>query len=349
MKTWLFNIWMILAGSMTIVSCTNDDAPIAQVGGKVPVRLTLSFSGAPSTRDVDNKDNTLDYTTSEQNNIANAYLLLVNNNDEIVEVISELIVNQENPEAITLSGVMSNYKEAETMVVMTNIQNQGFATDITSWLKSYTDINELYAAAIFSNSDVNGWDITKRSIPMWGTTPVPTHFINGTAHASVDLYRALGKVNIWINQKQGFEGFQIDSIKVRQSLDRGFCVSSKTPNTNVNVQYTEVGTDIPTTAQVRNDILYICNAETRAFSDKIYLPEQQNDENATAVCLDVYYTYNNVSKSKTLNFADYQWDVIRNHSYIFNISSVTQTSIECKLYYVVENWEEVTINIPDFN
>lgn len=349
MKTWLFNIWMILVACLTIVSCTNDDAPIAQEESKVPVRLTLSFSDTPLTRDVDNKEETLDYTTTEQNYIANAYLLLVNGNNEIVEVVSELLVDQEDPDAIVLSGLISNYQEASKIVVLTNIKNQGIATNVASWLGGFTDINALYAEAIFSNTDINGWNISTRSIPMWGTTSMPTTVVNGNVNASVSLYRALGKVNIWINEKKGFEGFQIDSIRLRNSLDRGFCVSGKVPNASVNVQYANVGSDVPATAQVRNDIVYNCQAETKAYSDKIYLPEQLNDDASKAVCMDVYYTYNDQSKSKTLNFADYDWDIIRNHSYIFNISSVTQTTIDCKLYYVVENWEEVTINIPEFN
>ena len=68
-----------------------------------------------------------------------------------------------------------------------------------------------------------------------------------------------------------------------------------------------------------------------------------------SVTLTVHYTYNGISKNNVIRFNDYHWDIIRNHSYIFNISAVTPTTIECKLYYVVEKWDEVTINLPNFN
>jgi len=112
------------------------------------------------------------------------------------------------------------------------------------------------------------------------------------------------------------------------------------------MQYTEAY--IPTNAQARGDVEYNCQSATTAFSDLIYLPEQLNNE-TQSVTLTVHYTYNGISKSKAISFSDHKWDIIRNHSYVFNISSVTPTTIECKLYYVVENWDEVTINIPDFN
>lgn len=351
MKTWLFNTMMTVVCCLVITSCATDEIPIEHNESMVPVQLTLSFSGTPTTRDVNSSDEVLDYTTEQQNRIDNAYILITDSESKLVEVIENLTITKETSSEYTLYGKMEEYQTASSIIVLANIKNQGINTnsqEVGAWLKGFvgSSIQDLYNASIYTNADTKGWDIATRAIPMWGTTTIPATVNNGTVTASCNLYRALAKVNVWVNEKKGFEGFQLDKIVVSNQLDRGYCVSGKTPNSQIDVQYTE--TYIPTNAQARGDVEYNCQSATTAFSDLIYLPEQLNNE-TQSVTLTVHYTYNGISKSKAISFSDHKWDIIRNHSYVFNISSVTPTTIECKLYYVVENWDEVTINIPDFN
>ena len=342
MKTWLFKTMITAICCLTITSCATDEIPIEHNESAVPVQLTLSFSGTPTTRDVNNSNEELDYTTEQQNRINNAYIVLTDNNNKIVEVIENLTITQQTSSKYTLYGKIEEYKSAKNIVVLVNIKDQGINTNsmtIGNWLKSFVGetIQNLYAATIYTNTDTNGWDITSRAIPMWGTTTFPATFSNGTAIASCDLQRALAKVNIWVNEKKGFEGFQLDKIIVNNQLDKGYCTSGNSEETY-----------IPTNAQTRTAIEYNCQSATTAFSDLIYLPEQLNND-TKSVTLTVHYTYNGISKNNVISFNDYQWDIIRNHSYIFNISAVTPTTIECKLYYVVEKWDEVPINLPNFN
>ena len=80
----------------------------------------------------------------------------------------------------------------------------------------------------------------------------------------------------------------------------------------------------------------------------IYLPEQSNTATgSTPVKLLVEYTYNGVSytgdKAGVIEFKDSDtsqaFDVVRNHSYIFNITSV---GAELGLTCVVQEWEKET-------
>ena len=57
----------------------------------------------------------------------------------------------------------------------------------------------------------------------------------------------------------------------------------------------------------------------------------------------IYYTYNGQDKQVTATFNE---DIIRNHSYIFNINKVNEVTEE--IYYVVDEWDQETINIPSF-
>lgn len=350
MKTWLFNIIMTVVCALTIISCTTEEIALEQNEGTVPVQLTLSFSGTPIARDVEDSDDELDYTTQQQNQIENAYILMTDSEGEVLEVIDELTITAQISGGYQLYGRMNKYNDASNIVVLANIKNQGINTntqDIDTWLKSFEgkSIQSLYEAAIYTNTDTYGWNIASRPIPMWGKT-VLNSVSNGGVAATCILYRALAKVNIWVNEKNGFSGFELNKIEVSGQMDRGYCVSEKIADAKIEVQYTE--TSVPTTAQTGNKVEYNCNGAEKYFSDQIYLPEQVNTSEKS-VALKVYYTYNGTQMTKDIIFSDYQWDIIRNHSYIFNISKVTPTTIECKLYYVVEEWDEATINIPNFN
>ena len=73
----------------------------------------------------------------------------------------------------------------------------------------------------------------------------------------------------------------------------------------------------------------------------IYLPEQTNYDDASSVTLIVNYTYNGDTQVRSIEFRKDgngdRFDVIRNHSYIFNITSVGVEfgGIICS----VEKWE----------
>ena len=84
------------------------------------------------------------------------------------------------------------------------------------------------------------------------------------------------------------------------------------------------------------------NDARQAFSDMIYLPEQINFDDdgnklSNAVTIEVTYNYNGeTGKVGTIHFTE---DIIRNHSYIFNIN--VSNDAEPAMYYEVINWTSV--------
>ena len=79
----------------------------------------------------------------------------------------------------------------------------------------------------------------------------------------------------------------------------------------------------------------------------IYIPEHINSgENATPIKILVEYTYNGTNytgdKAGVIEFydADGAYNVFRNHSYVFNITGISEP-VNPELQYQVMNWTSV--------
>ena len=79
----------------------------------------------------------------------------------------------------------------------------------------------------------------------------------------------------------------------------------------------------------------------------IYLPEKKNEENDN-VTITVNYTYNNENLTGTIHFKKDgigdRFDIIRNHSYIFNIKTAVETDQKL-IYEVINYYNEYEMNI----
>lgn len=82
---------------------------------------------------------------------------------------------------------------------------------------------------------------------------------------------------------------------------------------------------------------------TTSYKDRIYLPEQVIGENPLTIA--VSYTYKGKAKTKEITFDE---NVIRNHSYLYNITAVTPDDFDVTISYAVEEWKSETINVPTF-
>ena len=82
---------------------------------------------------------------------------------------------------------------------------------------------------------------------------------------------------------------------------------------------------------------------TTSYKDRIYLPEQVIEENSLTIT--VSYTYKGKAKTKEIKFDE---NVIRNHSYLYNITAVTPDDFDVTISYAVEEWKSETINVPTF-
>ena len=396
MKKYLLYITTLIA-SFTVASCLDD--PFLEgcpEENNVPVQLTLSFSGSgPMSRDVTSSDETLDYTTDPQSAMIqdDVYVLVIDANDgEILYMIEDLEISNAGNGRYhdkVLRGTMQQTAVGETvkLVVLANLdQNQltnasgDEISDVNAYLKSkvktstangakistiYNDLIYNYSA-VSTNDDGEStstpWNLDNRRIPMWGQTVATTVPANGM-ELDCFLYRAIAKVNIWINNKEGIkdsEGnfkFSINKITINNVNKQGYCAyvdessTTKQPSSDITVQYTLPKE--PAGVQQQDGIVYNDLNVTTSYSDMIYLPEQDNTgkaEGYTPVEMIVEYTYNGdiydgvddpEKPAGIIRFEDNKglFDVIRNHSYIFN---VTKESEELGLNFTVaiEKWDE---------
>lgn len=348
MKTLISRLLLIAVGCIALLSCSKEDT-MDNVESMIDVRLSLSISGTAYTKDTDNRNATLDYTTDNQNKVNDLYILLVDKNNKFQYLVDELIV--QNEENTLYKGYMERPQAGSRLVLLANVNQQGFGGNINTatWLEGFKgqDVKNIYDSAIMDNSTGN-WDLTGKSIPMWGEVEIGEP-VSGNVSLSCNLYKALAKINIWVNEKQGIEGFVITKIVVKNSLDKGYCVSQSQLSPDINIQYQSPW--IPADAKNRTaDCEYTNLSVTDAYSDMIYTVEQDNSaEGMNAITIDVHYTMDGEAGVGTIQFKDDKdeaFDVIRNHSYIFNITKVSGVETNVSLIYdVVDYYDIHKINI----
>ena len=381
----------MVACATVLTSCNNvlDEEGIAGCDDRTTVRLTISFGGdgGPMSRDVGNnpapKDDDLDYTTEAQAEIVakDIYALVVDASGKFLYRIKDLTIKDEPATdgyyTRTLEGTMIQTTQQVKIVLLANLVQDGIITigtdddDNKTAVEAIIDgyegqsITNLYNALIYNYNGTTPWTLTgenARRIPMWGesqpTTVPPTESIDLACY----LYRALAKVQIWVNMKDGIDGFVINSITVNNIHTKGYCVSQADfdddsphyADTNFK-PYADPYPYIPASDEtysyqsVTYNSIPVEDGKTKYISDMIYLPEQTNYDDASSVTLIVNYTYNGDTQVRSIEFRKDgngdRFDVIRNHSYIFNIM-LSET--DAALYYTVEDFDEKEINIPAF-
>ena len=393
MRSWLTYIFLLMVACGTVLTSCSDvlsEEGLGTCDNRAPVRLTISFGeSSPMSRDVDaGSDGTvpgLDPTTNLQKamDANDVYLLVFDAQTGLLEYqVKDLSLGDpanDNYNTRTLSGTMLTTETGKTvkLVVLANLIQNKITVSSTNYnnllLDSKKDVQDfiddmigesqtaIYQKLIYNYNVTNNgtegiWNISNRRIPMWGitvATPVPS---TGTT-LDCYLYRAVAKVQIWVNMKDGIAGttdanstnddFKITKIKVKNANNKGYCVSLGTPNELETVQYTTPSIPDYTSQDVVYSTFTVDQA-TKAFSDMIYLPEQFNfDANgkklSNAVIIEITYNYNGVeNKIGTIHFTE---DIIRNHSYIFNIN--VSDKVNPIMYYQVIDWE--TINNGTLN
>ena len=410
---------MVACGTV-LTSCTDvlSEEGFGNCDDRTTVRLTISFGGdnGPMSRDVDSKDDGLDYTTSGQAEIdeGDIYALVVDAEGNFLYRIKDLKIKDgpanDGYYTRTLEGTMIQTNNNVRIVLLANlIQNKitvntttlDSKSNVETFIDGYegqsVDVNTIYNQLIYNydgtittDSETNTqvgtgpWSLSNRRIPMWGqsqeTTVPPANDVTLTCY----LYRAVAKVQIWVNEKKGIFGadgikdtaendntqddFKITKITVNNANNKGYCVSNADFDTNsehyagLNVK-PYAAPSVPAGCTPQTVVYEVSDSDSNsdeyndareAYSDFIYLPEQFNTgKENTPVTLSVEYVYNGKSYTEedalTINFKENgtgdAFDVIRNHSYIFNIvKAENDIAFEVK----VAPWEEDNMRgVPD--
>lgn len=388
MKSWFKYICLFAGCVLSLPSCTYDEQIDADTT-ETFVELTLSYAQDPISRDVGSKNDELDYTTETQcaldlNDIfILAFKKTDNTTDELIGLVEDLTMVGN-----TIKGRMSPQPSAINVyfAVLANLTqneikdaNGNVVTNMVAFLKGMIGqtSNAVYQKLIFNTNDGKWLDVYNETtkeweprIPMWGKTNVKQLDKGLLINDGCNLYRALAKVQIWVNNKTGLAGtdpnsndddFKITSIVVNNANSQGYCASLLVPNSNPAIQYEDAS--VPTSVSTLASINYTpedekveyeidggekqsFNDARESYSDFIYLPEHEITGGDNDVTLTVNFTYNGEERTGTLYFKNYQtgnpWDVIRNHSYVFNITGViSDVGIDILEYQVID-W--TTIN-----
>lgn len=341
--------------------------PQLQTDGRVSVHLQIALPGGDSAqrgataRSFENGGT--DDTTSDQKALSDGdvFVLVFQNGlliDQVKGLRFDAVTDDTNPSNRTLTGT---FVQPETdgileLVVLTNlVQNQlvDIANSSTlSGIQAFFDgkkgssPSEIYESLIYQYGS-SEWNIQNRRIPMWGTTGTFSLDRANELKKSCNLHRAVAKLGFLINaadagsEGRGIDGFTITGISVSGVMDKGYCASLNTLGPSASY-YTSPS--VPTTVQVLTNALnYTGLNVTKSYKDRIYFPEQAIQNHPLTII--VSYTYKGKAKTKEITFDE---NVIRNHSYLYNITSVTPDDFDVTISYAVEEWKSETINVPTF-
>lgn len=368
MKKWLSYILTAVLYGLFVSSCIENEGIIETDTTKVPVRLTLSFSSAGDSRSIDSptENGNLDYTTEVQSKMdENDVFVLVFDaaSDELLYQVKDLklggVSSSDGYYTRTLEGTLlrtTGNQEVKLVVlanlIQNNIYDEGLLLDSKNLVETFIEnlkgetSTVIYRKLVYNyKGNISPWNTADRRIPMYGVTKAIEIPPSGQ-EVTCKLYRAVAKVSIWVNQKEGYNNFTITGITVNGANDKGYCASMNTPDSSENIQYENPS--VPE-GQEQQDIKYNNLSVTKAYEDEIYLLEQENT-NSNEVSLSIDYIYHNVQKTGIINFKDdsngEKFDIVRNHVYVFNIQ--IQEEVDAALFYTVDRWTEETIDIPTF-
>lgn len=178
--------------------------------------------------------------------------------------------------------------------------------------------------------------------PMWGETE-PTVISEKTPFKTIDLYRALAKIDVGLNFKSesgkltdevyGLNEFKLKEIKVYRTYDKGFVapINSISLNTTPSIPYDAARRDDDT------PINYSIHeaAGSDSYVREIYIPEADvpvaaSTHNTHCIVIGGYYKGSPTVTYYRLDFAEETstgelifLPVLRNHRYVFNITQVS--------------------------
>ena len=383
MKSW-FNIYIFIAlYCLGMVSCTDDSMTNGDTFDKVVVRLTLSVPGGdsrvggdyqPGTTEQNPYDNDLDENTTLQRYIQDVYILLFENgtNGKLLDFASATLSGTQGDVTREIEGQFSQRNGSLDIVVLANLVQNGITPDFES-LKGKTE-KEVYETLVYSYPE-GGWTLgtDKRFLPMWGKESGVALNQREIDITSFNLYRGVAKMGVQVDA--ACTNFTMKEIYVYYVNSEGYCAApNQTPSDDVHTQYTFP--DVPASStQLTTPIKYTLDAQAKSFLEQIYLSESNNKTPGSGKQLKVVvggvYTgpglvANDATSYYRIDMEDDKdndgvlapFDIIRNHSYIFNITKVenpgTPTPDEALdeavvgLTVEVEDWtDEYMRGVPD--
>lgn len=333
---------IIVIGAL-ITSCTDNtfnDGNSNSENASVRLTLCLPCGDIASTRTggTDASTGTDDGEEYERQLTANDLHLLIFEKDQLKEEVTNLqLLGTEGSANRILYGITSKtYDENVDIVVLANLKGCKVSFDSNSYIGKSKE--EIYQSLKYSFDKFE----KKNGIPMWGTLSLPQ--IKSSVTADINLYRAVAKIGITVNEGNGLDNFTLTSVRAYFSNTEGYC-------TPINVTARELenqeilSPSVPSTSEQR-DITSPLSFEGLSgndFKNQLYISEAANKtlgEGKKAVCLVVggkytgeglvgaetecYYRIDFKDDLESSNKNDLKaYDLVRNHLYQFDITKVS--------------------------
>lgn len=347
MKKYIY-IFAIICLQAMIAACADSeiyDSPDNGTGSSINILLNVP---------VDNgKTRGLIYGPGEapvegESSIKDVYALAFNktSGNYVGKLVARMISNNSLMATVNAEEIEMNEL---TVVVLTNLKGLENGNELIEYINGLTK-GTVTKTAVLNNLEYTFsgiWALADRPLPMWGETNITP--IEGKAvSGSVDLYRAVSKINVVVNLGQGIEPrdgkevFKLKSVRVYYARTSGLAGSLHAPVVNQ-----EGGSNLIITPSIPQNVgffpRYNEGAENNllfeeslaggsyAIENRIYVPESDQTNTEEPMCL-VVGGYYMGSEQETYYRVDFKqgnkgstfYNAIRNHIYTFNINNVTR-------------------------
>lgn len=337
---------------VTFTACIDDNIVDPDVPGngtvKVSLRLVLPSGETPQTRagGTGTEYGELDPNTTFQKYIGDIWILVFREDENSDEPVFDGLVenlkpdNNQGGQVRTVEGTYRKRLDNVEIAVLTNLTyNLSKAPDFKSW-EGLTD-KEIYEKLVYDYPQGGFVLNERRFIPMWGKVG-NVNLNREHNEATLDLYRAVAKMGVQVDED--CRTFTLKKVYVYYDNNSGYCAApNETPDEDEHIQYTDP--DVPDGAsQFTIDKPQVYDVTGNITMEQIYLSEVANKGNDNPMKVVVggvysgeglvqgndlsYYridmedTYDEAAGKDNPNGPMSAFDIIRNHSYIFNITDV---------------------------
>lgn len=343
MKFFNLTYYLLTILCMTTASCVSDgmmdDSSFNGKGqGELIEGGNVNFAMTFPTIDAQENDGTSNGTLEERTiNDVQIYTFV---EGQFVEKINYVLISgSDGDETRNVIGKLTaTYvsKSAIDFVVIVNAKQIGLA-DINP--KQGESKDEVYRQLWFNFKKDMHWS---ENIPMWGEGRIESFTAEEVNKGELTLKRAIAKVNVTVNNGKGITDFLITKVEIHNFNTQGYCAPLENNRPSIPAT-SEISTDFITSGTLNG-------AEGNNVENKLYIPEHKNigEAKEKKIYLVIKAKARGKEKTYTIPFSNngIDYDVLRNHLYVFNITSV---KMDVALEYEVKAWEIKNINVPSFD
>lgn len=338
MKRILSYISLLL--TVCLYGCVAEMDSPEPASGQVEVKLFLNMpgeDGEPMTRvgGTGTQEGDLDHTTQEQRYVRDITVLIIQDG-KIIQVADDAKIDAQqgsNIRIVTLTADAT--KNPVDAMVLINARENGIIDTVLDNLEGKT-LAEIHNLLIYTyptdpTGAPNVWNLSARYLPMWGMTK-NLDFSRIDNYGHCDIYRSVAKMAFMVDE--ACSGFQMEEIHIYHMEQKGYLMSGHEPDPAVNKQYTlpdVPGSSIQTGAG--NSVMY--DVTGNEITNRIFIPESDNKNPAGGkkqlkVVVGGTWNGDGIEGAGKKNYwridmtddLDNPYDIIRNHSYVYNITKV---------------------------